>query len=803
IFKCEDCGEFLQCLTCCLSHHAQTPLHVVKEWTGDFWVPRSLADIGLVYQLSHGGFPCRFPDPTVYRLTVIEAPYIHRLKVHYCKCNKSDNADNLEQLLRNRWYPATVTDPGMCAMFRSLESYRLYNVARNMNVRDYITALEEMTDLTANMGISWLPDRYKQYQRMARQWAFLMRLQEAGRAHDPAGADATVLGECSVNCWACPHDGRNLLPGWLLTLISNYQQVFVDALACPGCKFQIENRKRTNKINDPSLGPGWGYWVEPQGYKQHLKGYVNEKDIRTCIAFAALLQTDTRMTMGPHVSGVGGVVCARHECVHPNGLGDLQKGERYANMYYILMSALAGFSLMCLTISYDIACQWKTKLPERNVKLPAAIQLPLDKIAIQCALPVWHAGSHNEDCQNANSLSFKEGVGKSNGEGVERVWSRLNPGAYSTKDAGTGQCADTFESKIHYLNMGKNPGQGYALQRKMVVVIAERDRQVTAFDSISATVQRSMKAEWKKMITEWTKDPSKPNPYTLTRKEAEVCLQVRQDKDALTADRRAPLHGRSATVFLTAGIQIEDAQVLVAADRQNRIQEWRHALLVKIRKFCMLQKVYMPWVEATISEVEAERDQDEAALQPEQVKLWMPCDMPARDCGCVPGLPDMEAKLRVAQSKRHFIGFRNEHIRGQTHASKAVKNRSRRTDKESRRTHTLIGELGERAMAYGRWYRKGRRALVALKGEDAHSALCKLEDSDIRLDGDDGESDAASRKKLGMIAVGRGEHAPQNAPGTSMCTMLWIWTAPGVFDDEEQRLHERKCSFRLGIFIDR
>jgi hypothetical protein len=48
----------------------------------------------------------------------------------------------------------------------------------------------------------------------------------------------------------------------------------------------------------------------------------------TCIAFAALLQKDTRLTTGLRVSGVGGVVCARHECMRPNGLGDLQKGER-------------------------------------------------------------------------------------------------------------------------------------------------------------------------------------------------------------------------------------------------------------------------------------------------------------------------------------------------------------------------------------------------------------------------------------------------------------------------------------------
>ncbi|KAJ7701278.1 hypothetical protein B0H14DRAFT_2281910, partial [Mycena olivaceomarginata] len=130
-----------------------------------------------------------------------------------------------------------------------------------------------------------------------------------------------------------------------------------------------------------------------------------------------------------HVSGVRGCVCARHECMLPNGLGDLQKGERYANMDFIMLSALAGFALLWLMILYDIACQWKLNLAEHIQRLPSDMQLPLDTIKIQYALPVWHAGSHNEECQNDNSLSFKVGVGKTDGEGVERTWSVMNPAA--------------------------------------------------------------------------------------------------------------------------------------------------------------------------------------------------------------------------------------------------------------------------------------------------------------------------------------------------------------------------------------
>ncbi|KAJ7836411.1 hypothetical protein B0H14DRAFT_2362916, partial [Mycena olivaceomarginata] len=123
-----------------------------------------------------------------------------------------------------------------------------------------------------------------------------------------------------------------------------------------------KNRLRANEHQDPSLGSGLGYFVEENGYKNHIKNYVAEKDVSSCIAFAALLQKETRMTTGLRCSGVGGCVCTRYGVVRPQGLRDLQKGERYTNMDYILLSALIGVTMLTLAISYDIACQWKINL---------------------------------------------------------------------------------------------------------------------------------------------------------------------------------------------------------------------------------------------------------------------------------------------------------------------------------------------------------------------------------------------------------------------------------------------------------
>ncbi|KAJ7784906.1 hypothetical protein DFH07DRAFT_947979 [Mycena maculata] len=407
-------------------------------------------------------------------------------------------------------------------------------------------------------------------------------------------------------------------------------------------------------------------------------------------------------------------------------------------MDYIIMSALVGFNLMLLTISYDIACQWKKTLPERNKKMPKAIRLPLDKFTYQCALPVWHAGSHNEDCQADNGLSFKEGVGKSDGEGVEH-------------DAGRGQRVDSLEDKIDSHNYSKNIGQGEALQRKLIVAISERDCQVEAFKEVSRTVEADVKTAWKQMIKAWLKDPSMPNPYTPSRtdcpSEAEVRLAVKRDEDAALAAGQSPLEGSSATAFLVAGLQIEEAQrriitqlagtALVTADREEKLHDWRRALLVKIGKFRELQKRYMPGAAQALLNLETDRDEEAPPPKPEKIKLFMPSQMPSEGAdplrGCVSGLIRMETTLRASQclnalvtlrarlhAKRHLITFWNANVAGQVQSTKA---------------RTLIDQVGERVEASAHKYRRAWEALIGLGGAEEGVKFRELRPEDVQLDG--------------------------------------------------------------------
>jgi hypothetical protein len=52
------------------------------------------------------------------------------------------------------------------------------------------------------------------------------------------------------------------------------------------------------------------------------------KQIRTCVGFQAILNMLTKKSKGLRATGMSAVSCARHQLFRPLGVGDLQKGER-------------------------------------------------------------------------------------------------------------------------------------------------------------------------------------------------------------------------------------------------------------------------------------------------------------------------------------------------------------------------------------------------------------------------------------------------------------------------------------------
>ncbi|KAK7031325.1 CxC2 domain-containing protein [Favolaschia claudopus] len=698
-FRCKACGIFLQCIDCVLQRHELAPLHSLEEWNGRFWDSTSLTKLDFVYQLGHGGHSCPHPAPAVRQMVVMDFPRIHTIKFRYCACDLSDYANNLQQLLRNGWYPATTVDPGTCVTFSTLETFRLLNVVGNLTVHDGVRVMERGTDAGRMNSI---PDRYKGFGRVTRQFAFLKRLKRAGRAHDVSGVAGTKSGECAMLCWACPQEGRNLPQGWR-EVSPEFQFVLHSDTSTYDANFHMRNRLRANQRDDPPLGDGWAYMVEESGYHEHLRNYVGEED--------ALLQKDTRVTTGLRCSGVGGVVCARHELMRPRGVGDLQKGERYSNMDYIVLSSVLGILALFLAISYDIACQWQVKFPNRMKDMPEHLQLDLTKITLLFALPVWHAAAHERSCQAQNSLTYTKGVGRTDGEGIERTWSRLNTLGWATREMGRGARADAIDDRLDHHNWEKNMSLATSLPHKLVVAIDERDKQIAGFEQVDSTLEDGLREEWQGLV-----DALK--------------IYRRRRYGEVAWDEYERFLGHGSTIGGSANLELTflapqglrfDWEIkhrpLLLSEQTERLSQMRRAFFVKVTKFRRLQAVYMPGAVEELMEEEDARDSELPAPQAEDVRLYMPSGLPApRRTACSQKILDREAEAK---------GGPDDRVRGQ-------------------RAGTRSAVLSERVEL--------NIQEIAKKGEEDCTEWKVLRDEDIRGDNVE-EVDMAARRKLGRVGA--------------------------------------------------
>ena len=173
-------------------------------------------------------------------------------------------------------------------------------------------------------------------------------------------------------------------------------------------------------------------------------------------------------------SGVGTCQC-RHMMVRPNGVGNLQKGERwvlesyiardfyftpdetirYCNMDYIFWSSLKGCTHTTVLISYGIACQWHKCLMARREALPMPLRESTREIATsrkRLFIPKFHIYAHGNDCQANYSLNFSRAVGRTDGGNIERGWAWMNPVSLSTREMAPGVRRDTLDDQWCFWN---------------------------------------------------------------------------------------------------------------------------------------------------------------------------------------------------------------------------------------------------------------------------------------------------------------------------------------------------------------
>ncbi|EIW79698.1 hypothetical protein CONPUDRAFT_74066 [Coniophora puteana RWD-64-598 SS2] len=755
-YRCESCsGHYMFCEECCLDAHRNLPLHFIQKWNGQFFSRVSLRNMGLTVRLGHeDGTSCGLRKSGHAKFAVIHTNGIHRVNIEYCDCLQK--APHRQQLLRYGWYPSTVDIPHTACTEEVLCQYSALTSKTEISGHGFYQSLELLTDL---LGLDVPPSRYKVFLRTVRQHGHIRLMKEAGRGNVANGLETTRPGELAVSCPACPQPGINLPSGW--------------EDADDSCKLKNRDRGQGKQSEDIELHNGLAYFVKTEPYLKHVRQYASQKDISTCSGFRAMETVNSKFTNGLRATGVGMVMCARHEFIRALGVGDLQNGERNCNMDYLFFLVLAPLLLLMVVISYDIACQWKVNLFTRMDNLPPEMQVSLVALvnALVFCVPKFHAPGHGEICAVLHSLNLMLGAGRTDGEGIEHGWSEINLASNSTKEMTLGFRHDTLDLLFTWHNLHKYYTLGTILRRRLLVALDMRSIQRDALDLFNDSIDSKDREAWSNMRDVWEKDHKKLNPYLPSRpsiSEADVRARlVQKEKELLVLP-----HDISPSVFIRMAMSIEDKQRRIRADLQRlreltaeertQVELRRTNLYREIEKLREVQNVYMPGISALMAASDGDRQSSA-----EDIKLTLPSalDQEKRKI-CTHSIDEVECELRNAQcytsldrvrsllqTRYHFTIHRSLNIRGQRATTRAVK---------------LVQDYERKLQAERTKYEESYDALVSLKGPGLwQQSLKPLLKKDLRaLQEPEGE-EGMSKKRADEIQRGLGE---------GQRTVSWIWT---------------------------
>ncbi|KAF7322733.1 CxC2 domain-containing protein [Mycena chlorophos] len=819
-FRCRDCGGMhLVCSVCIVDMHRFDPLHWVEEWVDNHFKKRALKMLGLRIQLGHLPFEtCALPKPAHQDFTVLHHNGIHNVAVDFCGCHQHGRVRHDLQLLRNRWFPSTNNRPQSCATFACLDAFHAITLHSKCTPYDYYQALEYLTDGSGRKPLN----RYRPLLRMQRQYRHLLMLKRRGRGHAVSGAAGTAVGELAIRCPVCPRPEVNLPADWAEAPPED-QGLYTQFLAMDAC-FALKRRLISNDYRDPPLSSGMAYMVEWEPYRQHILTITDEKEITNCSDFAGVRLREHQVFQRICGDWRG---CwhmrARHEFVQPTGVGDLQRGERFGNMDYILGSFLRHINeYLRKLFSYDIACQWGLELEDRLRKLPEHVRHHLASELVQFAVPKMHIKGHILPCQIRYSLALLLGAGQTDGEGIERLWAAIAGVAGSTKLSGPGTRSDQLDDHWQFWNWRKLVGMAESLRRKSRNAEVELERQEAAFSTFSVE-QAEHVPRWLEIVKTFEADNSKPNPYESTHSdgltEKEVRAQLDEQDQAELAKGAVPLHDISPTDFIVYGLEVEEEQRRLSAQAQLkqkkekigdkiRLKKPRNKLKKQYQRWRELQATYMPSASLHFNELGINDD-----TRPENLPLILPTALPPalRDGpGCKTGLLEIERRLRHAQCKSALI-----RLRAQLHNRWSLllyKKRHSRHQGPNTRSRALIERNETKIKTSADCYQAARAALARIEPSLAWPVLRA---ADIRCmeDADELSKRQAQRRRqlqrrlkqaqelvdLGVLTQEQLDEGmesdddddemevveKQPGAGESRRELSWIWTLAGVTGSEE------------------
>lgn len=126
-------------------------------------------------------------------------------------------------------------------------------------------------------------------------------------------------------------------------------------------------------------------------------------------------------------------------------------------MTYILLSAIKSTVRTWgrIVISYDIACQFSVNFMERMDLFPEGFHIKVTDCEIIWLIPKFHLPAHGGPCQVVYAFNYKEGVGRSYGEGIEANWAETNHASLMTREMPEATRHETLDDVFGSINWNK------------------------------------------------------------------------------------------------------------------------------------------------------------------------------------------------------------------------------------------------------------------------------------------------------------------------------------------------------------
>ncbi|KAJ7715053.1 hypothetical protein B0H16DRAFT_1340272, partial [Mycena metata] len=740
-------------------------------------------------------------DFVVYDLTGV-----HELAVDFCGCQGAP--ERRTQLMRVCWWPATVKEPNTCATFAVLKLFQTLNCLGKLSTYDFLRGLEMNTN---HDGLDRPPDHRKPFMHIMCQWREIKRHKRFKTGHSAGGVGATVRGGLALKCRNCPQPGWNLDPA---RVEAGFKFLYFLFLA-QDANFRLQNRNISSEEADPILGDGLGYFAlceGDEGYKAHIEKHASEQEISSCSGFQAMFLANMKASKGLRTTGVGGVTCSRHNMWRPNGIGNLQVGERFCNLDFLLLSALLTYALWYIVVSYDIACQYGKHFWERMQKMPQSMQLRIAQENVWWKVPNFHLPPHKWPCHSPYSFHYMYGAGMSHGEGVEQNWSFSNGAAASTKLMGPGSRHATLEDIFGFHNYDRQ----LAMRKHLWFLNGHRAALAAFTEGLESTRPEEVE-EWRAWVERWeAKQHTDPKESPFEYKEAvttlrDIQLKIAGEELIRTEDGVEVEQDSTPSTFISMGLSIEDAQRRLeidikalqnpTANQKLGFTKRRTALVKRIHKFRQLQLVYMPALREFLSDREKQVFDGNGEQPAEATRLFMLSelgDAGNRRRACAGGLSEVEEQMREAEVTEAL------EVVQQALRSRTMTNRFRIRNHTGQGALTqgqgILRQINIKIHLAKIHYRYARAALLVLRGHGVwEEKLRVLKDEDVRALNERALEAEAEARVEQLDALGEALARPAGvtvaqgiAAGEGSHTLSWIWYVVGVRkeDDDDPKLHE-------------